>query len=293
MCDDWEESQQDGYPSPNRPAKETELKVQRTCWKCLNQPDTNTFVTSSQGMKPFGDVLLWHLWQAVRQSNMGDLLGMYFYGTFDKWLDKHGWPFGDVLLWHRWQAVRQSNMGDCWWEETFCASARFPESEATVFQSVCCGTFCHCARKTCQIWCTACTFCHSGTFCHYVVTKHAERSTSCTFCHSFASNTITCLFLSLLCVSVCVCVCVCLRAYSRVCVSVCTCVCVFVSACAHVCCVCVCMCVCVLMCICPWQRVPARVCVVVYCVVFIISTSISPKLKFCIALSRLRGYCCP
>ena len=96
MCSDWEELQQDGYPSPNGPAKETELKVQRTCWKCLNQPDTNTFVTSSQEMKPFGDILLWHLWQAVRQSNMGD----------------------------------------CWQEETFCASTRFPESEATVFQSV-------------------------------------------------------------------------------------------------------------------------------------------------------------
>ena len=120
-----------------------------------------------------------------------------------------------------------------------------------------------------------CTFCHSSMFCHYMVTKRAERSTRCTFCHSFASKTITCLFLSSL--SVCVCLCV----------PVCMCVC------AHECvrmCVCVCVCVCV--CICSWQHARAHVCVVVYCVVFIIPASISPKLKFCIALSRLRGYCC-
>ena len=42
----------------------------------------------------------------------------------------------------------------------------------------------------CQIWCSACMFCHSSTFCYYMVTKRAERSTRCTFCHSFASNTI-------------------------------------------------------------------------------------------------------
>ena len=41
----------------------------------------------------------------------------------------------------------------------------------------------------------------------------------------------------------------------------------------------------VLVCICPWQRARAHVYVVVYCVVFIIPASISPKLKFCIALS--------
>ena len=100
--------------------------------------------------------------------------------------------------------------------------------------------------------------------------------------HSFASGTIICLSLP----SLCVCVCVCARAR------------LFVYARAQVClrartCLCVCVCVCVLMCVCPWQRARARECVVVYCVVFITSASISAKLKFCIALSRLRGYCCP
>ena len=52
------------------------------------------------------------------------------------------------------------------------------------------------------------------------------------------------------------------------------------------------VCVCVFMCICPWQPARARECVVVYCVVFYYPTSISAKQKICIALSRLRGYCC-
>ena len=117
------------------------------------------------------------------------------------------------------------------------------------------------------------------TCCHYVVTKHAERSTRCTFCHSFASNTVTCLFLSSLCVCVCVCAC------TLTCVSLCVCH-VRMCVCTHAR---TCTCVCVLMCICLWQR--ARPCM--YCLEFIIPASISAKLKFCIALSRLRGYCCP
>ena len=87
--------------------------------------------------------------------------------------------------------------------------------------------FCHLRRhvlspKMCQIWCTACTFCHN------VVTKCAERSTRCTFCHSFTSNTITCFPFLIVCVYVRVCVCA--RAH----------VCVFVCARANVC-VCVCV----------------------------------------------------
>ena len=103
-----------------------------------------------------------------------------------------------------------------------------------------------------------------------------------------------------------VCVCVCARARARACVRACVCMCVCVCVCvcvlcacvcvcvpararvcarAHVCvcvCVCACVCVCVSMCICPWQRARARGCVVVYCVVFLLSPP-----QFCIALSRL------
>ena len=71
-----------------------------------------------------------------------------------------------------------------------------------------------------------------------------------------------------------------------------------VRACVRACvCACVCVCVCVRVCVraCAFVRgsAHARMCVVVYYVVFIIPASISAKLKFCIALSRLRGYCCP
>ena len=133
--------------------------------------------------------------------------------------------------------------------------------------------------KTCQIWCTACTFCYCGTFCHYVVTKRAERSTRCTFCHSFASNTIICLFPIPRCV--CVCVCVCERAHVS---------CVYprgAGVCAHARArarVCVCACV--------RGSAHAPACVLL-CIVFIIPASISAKLKFCIASSRLRSYRCP
>ena len=80
----------------------------------------------------------------------------------------------------------------------------------------CCGTFYH-YGKTFWVFCPHVFLC----FFAHVVTKRAERSTRCTFCHSFASNTITCLFLS----SLCVCVCVRARAHSHVCVCVCVCVC--------------------------------------------------------------------
>ena len=56
-------------------------------------------------------------------------------------------------------------------------------------------------------------------------------------------------------------------------------------------CVCVCMCVCV--CVGVHLFVAARARPRLYCLVFIIPASVSAKLKFCIALSRLRGYCCP
>ena len=111
-----------------------------------------------------------------------------------------------------------------------------------------------------QIWCTACTFCRSGTFYHYVVAKHDDRSTRCTFCHSFASSTITCLFLSSLCVLfLLLFVCLCARAH--VCVFVCARAQVCLRARAHVC-------VCVLMCVCPWQRACPRVCCCVLCCVY-------------------------
>ena len=52
--------------------------------------------------------------------------------------------------------------------------------------------------------------------------------------------------------------------------------------------------VCVCVCVCAFVRGSARppACKLL-CIVFIIPASISAKLKFCIALSRLRGYCCP
>ena len=59
---------------------------------------------------------------------------------------------------------------------------------------------------------------------------------------------------------------------------------VCVCVCARVCvsqCFCVCVCACAV-------RAPASC--VLLCIVFIIPASISAKLKFCIALSRLRGY---
>ena len=146
-------------------------------------------------------------------------------------------------------------------------SAAVLRTSTDLEQQSCCGTFCHygtfCHQGHVSNLMHSLHFCHSGTFCHYMVTKCAERSTCCTFCHSIASNTITCLFLSLLCV--CArsreCVFVHMSAHTRVCVYVCVDVHLSVAACA---------CPCVLL----W-------------IVFIIPASISPKLKFCIALSRL------
>ena len=156
----------------------------------------------------------------------------------------------------------------------------------SIFKRPCCGTFCHygtfCHLTKHQIWCAACTFCHCGTFCQYVVTKRAERSTRCTFCHSFASSTIIYLSLPSCAHPVCARAQVCLRARARVCV----CVGGWMGG---------WVCVCVRVCWCAFVRdsARARLCVVVYCVVFIIPVSISAKLKFVIALSRPRGYCCP
>ena len=104
------------------------------------------------------------------------------------------------------------------------------------------------------------------------VTTRTERSTRCTFCHSFASNTVTCLFLSpqlCVCVRVCVCVCVCVCARARA--LTCACLCVPART---------CMCVCLDV----HLSVAARALACVWLrIVFIIPASISPKLKFCIA----------
>ena len=54
--------------------------------------------------------------------------------------------------------------------------------------------------------------------------------------------------------------------------------------CVNMCVFCVCVCVCVCGCAFVRSTARARLCVVVYCVVFIIPASISAKLKFCIAL---------
>ena len=115
------------------------------------------------------------------------------------------------------------------------------------------GTFCYQYDKTCQMLCSACPFCHASKLCHqgdktcqmwcsaclvchHVMTKRAQ---SCTICHSFTSTTMSFLFSR----CVCMCVCACVRAMCA-CVRVCVYVCVCVRACVRVY-VCVCVCVCV------------------------------------------------
>ena len=96
---------------------------------------------------------------------------------------------------------------------------------------------------------------HSVMLHHYMVTKRAERSTRCILSPLQQQHYNLIFPLPLMCVCVCVCVCW----YKFVCGSAKVSVCVL------------------------W-------CTVFY---FIIPTSISAKLKFCIALNRLWGDCCP
>ena len=93
--------------------------------------------------------------------------------------------------------------------------------------------------------------------------RFAEKSTRCTFCHAFASNTIICLSLLWLCVCVRTRAFVCVFPRTRVCVDV------HLSVAA---------------------RARPRMLCIVLC---LLSPPQSALDKFCIALSRLRGYCCP
>ena len=133
-------------------------------------------------------------------------------------------------------------------------------------------TFVVLSDKMCQIWCTACTFCHSSTFgdktCWKVHSLHV-LSPLCQQHYNLSFPSLVCVCVS---VRACACMCLCVRARTCACEHTCVCVCVDVHL---------------------SKELRASTCVLL-CIVFIIPASVSAKLKFCIALCiyRLRGYSC-